>query len=430
MSINKIGLKNFKCFKEVEVDFSKITLLTGENSSGKSSLIYGLLIPFQSYKFPLYLSPNGKYINMGDFREISFKNFKNNNIEINIKFNKYQYNRMGIDILTSWVLNPINGLPILYKLQYCEGLDRFDIFKYPNLGNDHQENLEILADEKPPLCMYYHFNSKTKEKDTIKEIHIENIDELLFFRDYEDEEFEYFMRKIFDIDNKIVGFDENINFLGSYRLDPKRTYYQKSKSTNRILSSGEGFIDQILEWQQKGYQKFNHLIAILKELKLVYDVKPEKLGGGRFDLKVRVKRGSNWASLADVGFGISQLLPIIVADLQLDNNSTLIMAQPETHLHPSIQAELGTYLVKQVNQLEKQYIIETHSEYLINRLRLSIVKGEIKPEDVAAYYFENTAKEGSIAHRIEFTKQGQILNAPQGFFDTYMMDTMNIALNA
>jgi predicted ATP-dependent endonuclease of OLD family len=83
MFINKLGLKNFKCFKEVEVNFSKITLLTGENSSGKSSLIYGLLAPFQSEDFPLYLFPNGKYINMGDFEEISFKNLKNNKIQIN-----------------------------------------------------------------------------------------------------------------------------------------------------------------------------------------------------------------------------------------------------------------------------------------------------------------------------------------------------------
>jgi predicted ATPase len=106
------------------------------------------------------------------------------------------------------------------------------------------------------------------------------------------------------------------------------------------------------------------------------------------------------------------------------------MCQPEIHLHPSIQANLGDYLVKQVNEKKKQYIVETHSEYLLNRIRLLIVKGEIEPEDVAVYYFENSVKEGSVTHRIEFTKDGQILNAPRGFFETYMIDTMDIALNA
>jgi len=408
MFINKLGLKNFKCFKEVEVDFSKITLLTGENSSGKSSLIYGLLAPFQSESFPLYLFPNGKYVNMGDFEEISFKNLKNNKIEINIASGGF----WGDYISTQWVLDSVNKLPKLYQLKF--------------LIDD--TTLDISLDGNIYLCNLYNADN-TK---LIQELEITELGELYFNPENEEKDI-LRISKIMDnfLDWRIdLEFDRILNFIGSYRIYPERTYYQKPKSSRQILTTGEGYIDQILEWQEKGYGEFDLLIAILKYLTLIYDIKPQKIGGGRFDLRVKVKKSSNWASLADVGFGVSQLLPIIVADLQLDDNSTLIMAQPETHLHPSIQAEFGTYLVNQVNGLKKQYIIETHSEYLINRLRLSIVKGEVEPEDVAVYYFENTAKEGSIAHRIEFTKQGQILNAPQGFFDTYMMDTMNIALNS
>lgn len=70
MAINKIKLENFKCYKEIEVDISKVTLLTGANSSGKSSILYSILGSIQSREFPFYFSPNGKYINMGDFTEI------------------------------------------------------------------------------------------------------------------------------------------------------------------------------------------------------------------------------------------------------------------------------------------------------------------------------------------------------------------------
>lgn len=227
-----------------------------------------------------------------------------------------------------------------------------------------------------------------------------------------------------------LELNPTLSFIGSHRSYPERTYYQKTKSSRQILTSGEGFIDQILEWQEKWNERFDYLVSILRNLNLLYDIKPHKIGGGRFDLKIKVKRNSSWASLADVGFGVSQLLPIIVADLQISFNSTIIIAQPEIHLHPSIQARLGDYFVKKVKESNMQYIIETHSEYLINRLRLCIVRGEIEPDDVAVYYFENTAKEGSITHRIEFTKHGEILNAPQGFFDTYMIDTMDIALSA
>jgi hypothetical protein len=409
MPINKLGLKNFKCFKEVEIDFSKITLLTGENSSGKSSLIYGLLAPFQSEGFPLYLFPNGKYVNMGDFEEISFKNSKNNKIEINIASRGFWSDY----IATQWILDSVNKLPKLYHLKTL--IDNI--------------TLDISLDDNIYLCNLYDADNVK----LVQDVEITELEELYFYPDDGEEKDILRISKIMSCFVEWMAdleFARILNFIGSYRIYPERTYYQKPKSSRQILTTGEGYIDQILEWQEKGYGEFDLLIAILKYLTLIYDIKPQKIGGGRFDLKVKVKKNSNWASLADVGFGVSQLLPIIVADLQLNDNSTLIMAQPETHLHPSIQAELGNYLVKQVNQLKKQYIIETHSEYLINRLRLSIVKGEIEPEDVAVYYFENTAKEGSIAHRIEFSKHGQILNAPQGFFDTYMMDTMNIALNA
>ena len=111
------------------------------------------------------------------------------------------------------------------------------------------------------------------------------------------------------------------------------------------------------------------------------------------------------------------------------SNSTLLVAQPEIHLHPSVQAALGDYLVRRVNQENKRYIIETHSEYLLNRIRLAIVKGEIKPSDVAIYYFANST-DGSTTYPVEFTKDGQIIGAPREFFDTYMMDVMEIALHA
>ena len=86
MQIYRLALKNFKCFKEVDVSFSKITLLTGENSSGKSSLIYGLLAALQSINpigesFPYYLSLNGKYINMGGFKDVSFNHILNNPVK-------------------------------------------------------------------------------------------------------------------------------------------------------------------------------------------------------------------------------------------------------------------------------------------------------------------------------------------------------------
>ncbi|RPJ76266.1 MAG: DUF3696 domain-containing protein, partial [Alphaproteobacteria bacterium] len=223
--------------------------------------------------------------------------------------------------------------------------------------------------------------------------------------------------------------EQKVGFVNSFRLFPDRTYYQMTKSDYKIGGFGENYMDQLLRWYDNRSKAYKNLLGELRSLDLLNSMAIKKLDGGRFELKVQAKRGGPWASVLDVGFGISQFLPILVSDRQLSKGSTLILAQPEIHLHPNVQAKLSDYFVRQVKNKNKRYIIETHSEYLLNRLRLLIVKGEIAAEDIAVYYFENT-KKGTDTYTIEFAKDGQVKNAPKGFFDTYMMDVMDIALNA
>ena len=421
MSIKRIALKNFKCFKEVDISFSKITLLTGENSSGKSSLIYGILAPLQNVNpynansFPLHLSLNGKYINMGGFEEVAFNHNFNNQIGIELtlflssgvpEFNGiHQFN-------TSWHFDTISKSPKLDYLRIIEPSIEIEIKRQNDSSYTYKEQSKKLRILKP------------------EEVDNSNIDdtynEIFYKLDDLDRDHEFSGESSYGID---YFLSEKFNFISSFRLHPDRTYYQ-SLVNDKIDKFGDGYIGQMLDWNDRQSEEIYRLVSILKDLKMLNNIKPYRLSGGRFEIKVKVKSKSKWESLADVGFGISQFLPIIVADLQLSDDSTLIMSQPEIHLHPSVQANLGDYLVKQVKERNKNYIVETHSEYLLNRMRLLIVKGEIQPEDVAVYYFENSIKDGSIAHRIEFTKDGQILNAPKGFFETYMIDTMDIALNA
>ena len=407
MQIHRLALKNFKCFKEVDISFSKITLLTGENSSGKSSLIYGILAPLQSISlygnsFPLYLSLNGDYVNMGGGEDVSFNHNTSSKLGINLNL-VTDFEEFIFD--TNWGFEPKNRYPVINDLKMSSRLEQIEVTK--ELNGDYIASLNLRDG-----AVVNSVNLRTNNIDDITKEH-------------------YGSYPIIDAfsDSLYNSLDEEFNFVSSFRLHPDRTYYI-SKSNNKVDKFGSGYIDQILDWHDKQSNKLDNLVSLLKSINILSDIRSHKLLGGRFDIEVKVKSKSKWESLADVGFGISQFLPIIVADLQLSDNSTLIMSQPEIHLHPSVQANLGDYLVKQVNERNKNYIVETHSEYLLNRMRLLIVKGEIQPKDVAVYYFENSVKNGSIAHRIEFTKDGQILNAPKGFFETYMIDTMDIALNA
>ena len=89
----------------------------------------------------------------------------------------------------------------------------------------------------------------------------------------------------------------------------------------------------------------------------------------------------------DVGYGITQILPILVEIIH-SGPTTFLLQQPEVHLHPRGQAEFSTFLAKSVNKKKHSFLIETHSDYIIDRVRMSVRDKIIKPEDVSILYFE------------------------------------------
>lgn len=457
MLINSLSLKNFKCFEELDVKFAPITLLTGANSSGKSSLINAILAVLQTEQFPFYLSPNGKYINMGSFEEMAFSKKPDSIVDVNISFintwniisnntenfihnDSLNYrdllsflkNSNYLDINdfintydTKWEVNKINDLSEIHYANIKERDLELQIIK------DNNYSFKITFDSIWLDSNYYEYFVNMK-KGTVKELGdkievsafgFKSIDEInSMFK-------ELFDYRFADIYLDLSNVDNSFNYIGSFRLTPERTYYQKSKSEAKILNAGEGYIDQIIEWEEKGDEKFDKLVSIINDLGLISDIKTSRLKGGRFELSIRTKNNADYSSLVDVGFGVSQFLPILVADLQLHSGSCLAISQPEIHLHPQIQATYGNYLSNQINNNLKQYIVETHSEYLLNRIRLLLVNGELKPEDVCVLYFENDGLKSTV-HNVEFATDGQIKGAPQGFFDTYGIDVMNIAMSA
>ncbi len=399
MILEKISIENFKCFHtKTDIEFGKITLLTGANSSGKSSIIYSILGAIQSGEFPLQFSTNGKYVNMGDFKEVSY-NHQRENIKLDFTFKD--------DVITSiqtvWGEDIENKLPKLLELKTDKS--------YFSLSLQSEEN-NFFFD------LVYNTNRYSQE--TFKEKWANKLKPSNQIK---------ILEHSVNITNIFKNYDEQINFISSFRLAPERTHLENTKTKLKVNSIGEGYLDQIILWELRDKKKFNELTQILKDLHLLQTIKSKRLDGGRIEMAVQIKENGISTSLNDVGFGLSQFLPIIVADLQLPKASTLFVAQPEIHLHPSVQSAFGEYLTKQVKENDKNYVVETHSEYLINKIRLEIVKGNIKEEDVKVLFIDNEGDK-NIVHKISFNKKGQIIGAPDNFFKTYMMDVMEIAINA
>ncbi len=461
MKLKKLNIQNFKCFQNQQnINFERLTILTGANSSGKSSILNSILGSIQSGEFPLQFSTNGKYVNMGDFKEIAYNHVVNSEITLGFTFE----NGIVQTINSTWIEDNQNNLPQLkrldaesdyyklsiekskkYVLNFSYSPDKDKTLKF--YGTTEFQNL-IKSVSSMTQEVLTKNEAKTNTKKQKKEKATKRFEEL--WKNYDkpqeirEQQFDNFdelklfvletgglrLQQIFDgISKMFLAYDDKVNYISSFRLHPDRTYLEKSKSELKVEKFGEGYLDQIIYWQTKKSPKFTSLIKTMKKLSLLHEISTKRLDGGRFEILVRIKEQGTLTPLSDVGFGISQFLPIIVADLQLPDDSTLFVAQPEIHLHPSVQSLFGDYLVEQIDSSKKNYIIETHSEYLLNRIRLAIVKDQLKPVDLEVYFIDNQV-DGAIIHKIEFTKSGQILNAPDDFFKTYMMDVMDIALNA
>ena len=144
-----------------------------------------------------------------------------------------------------------------------------------------------------------------------------------------------------------------------------------------------------------------------------------KIEGGPFQLQVRkfCKNGRKGPkrNLVDVGFGVSQVLPILAALLRAGGPPMLLLQQPELHLHPSAQAALGSLFCETASS-GRQLVIETHSDYLLDRILLDIrdKRTDLKSDDVSILYFEREDQDVSI-HSIRIDEEGNVLDTPEGY---------------
>ncbi len=141
-----------------------------------------------------------------------------------------------------------------------------------------------------------------------------------------------------------------------------------------------------------------------------------KKAGDPFQLLVAVEKFP--FNLLDVGYGVSQVLPIVVDALTAPEGQTFLLQQPEVHLHPRAQAAFGSLLVEQAADRRQTFIVETHSDYLVDRVRMDVraKKGRagLRPEDVVIIFFERDRGRVNI-HPIEIDNTGSLVNVPSGY---------------
>lgn len=371
--MKQLYIENFKCVEYENIDFEKLTVLAGENGAGKSTVIQVLSIIKQSYdihKAPisqiksLYL--NDYYCELGSFRDVL----------------------------------------------YCESKVDKIIFGFKGKEGEQEVLLKCIEDKADgnKLVINEYSTSSTIPRDA----------------------------KNF-VDRLISDFD----FISADRFGPKTFYHVDGNfSTKKVGKYGE-YTGVLL-----GKLKSDHVFLedVNKALKSIFgfvEIRADHIDGANISILAisnSKTKSLGYKSPVNMPYGVSYVLPIIVSCLLRDpqrrkheedmvniiENPTVVIENPEAHLHPAAQSKLGEFLAE-VASRDVQIILETHSDHIINGIRKAIRNKKISHQDVLFNFFEKGEEIGqNTVKKIYASEDGHLSEWPKGFFDQYENDLMDL----
>lgn len=229
----------------------------------------------------------------------------------------------------------------------------------------------------------------------------------------------------------VLAFEQlfqRIYYLGPLREYPQRIYVWSGDQPQDVGRRGELAVQALLAARTRNTlirrgpgrkrQRVDERVAQwLKDLKLIDSFSLEPIAENRRDYEVRVRRSPSASEvlITDVGFGISQILPVLTLCYYAPEGSTIILEQPEIHLHPSVQAGLADVFIDAIKHRNVQIILESHSEHLLRRLQRRIAEEAIANQDTALFFVTNPRGQSKL-QQLEVDPFGNITNWPKNFF--------------
>ena len=245
----------------------------------------------------------------------------------------------------------------------------------------------------------------------------------------------------------IESFLRGISYLGPLRERPHRNYRWTGVIPATVGHRGELAMQALLAgaWQGSSLSRCNGEVnpdrspsvdavsSWLRKLGIAESLSFERVGRGAriWEARLHQKDGGTDINLADVGFGVSQVLPVIVALLSAPAGSLVILEHPEIHLHPRTQSQLADLLIEVASAGEIQILVESHSEHLLARIQRRISEssrgdGSLSPEDVRLYFCEQKQGKSKLTP-LEMQASGVITNWPRDFFGDMLAERMALS---
>ena len=421
--LTHIRMKNFKSWADSgEVKLAPLTGFFGANSSGKSSLLQMLLLLKQTIgsEEVLFFGDENSLVNLGSFNEVIHRHNRDAQLElefrgklrepctIDLSLEDRFPDETTVDYFTfNTVLSVEDGEPILQS--FCYGL-------LPSLWE-----MEWQADGDREGNQF--LNGKD-----LGYAHVETCYGVPRLHGRFSNEWNW--RFLGEFSSVFETFFSDLYYLASTRAEPRRQTRWEGEHPIDVGKRGHDVISALLSARVKQLgQNEKHISAWLQEMKLAHAFSLESQGDDGKDYEIRIRKNaeSPAVTLVDMGYGLSQFLPVLVLCYYVPEGSTLILEQPGIHLHPRVQSQLADLLIKVVTERNLQVILESHSEHLLVRLQRRIAEGTVGRDKIGLYFCRNDEAEGvSTLEPLEVDKVGNIRNWPENFFGDVMGDMFAI----
>lgn len=431
--LTKLYFENFKSWRSAKVDCAPITGFFGTNSSGKTSIIQFLLMLKQTKDASdraISIQLNGDLALLGTFRDILHRHETQNELKWEIGFKLDQDLSVldpskkataviskSRDLSVSTVNANSNGAPRSTRLEYNLGETSFSLSEKENQGG----HFDLVFKTSAGLNNDFQF-TRTQGRAWKLPGPVKSYS-------FPDQARTYFQNAAFlaDLEKCYEDQLDKIFYLGPLRQHPKREYLWARSRPSDVGQQGELAIAAILSATESGEKRnirkgttlrsFQEIVAYwLKHMGLIEEFKVVEIAenSNLWQAKVKTRKGAEEVLLTDVGFGISQVLPVVTLLQYVPEGSTVVLEQPEIHLHPLAQAGLADVIIQAAVHRKVQVILESHSEHLLLRLQRKIAEDTLANSDVKLYFCDAPLGE-SILTPLKVDLLGNIENWPKNF---------------
>ena len=416
----KLTLENVRCFAGAHtVPICPLTLLVGENSTGKTTVLAATSLAFDQ-GFPMRSDFNKPPFQLGSYDTIATYKGGKYGRDKSFSIGRTGVPRAGITVKATYVARA--GEPAVSNILIAD-------------TNEQAEVVVELAKDEAVVCLRRNGSTEMEETFTGELPPDPSMFVFYLYMSAREEGSPIADRLRPMVEAVSPGFTRtgpkdrgslpsSAMPMAPVRSKPERTYSEMS-SIHKPEGDHVPYLLSKLDGGEEadGDEVAEELKAFGSSSGLFEEVTPKRLGSEKPSdpFQIQVKGAGPAANLIDVGYGVSQVLPVLVDSVTAPKTALVLIQQPEVHLHPRAQAALGSFFVHLAADEGRHLVVETHSDYIIDRVRMDVAGGKIAPEDVALLYFEKEALESKV-YPIHLDKLGNMLDAPRSYRSFFLKE--------